>query len=194
MAPQLSKNQQKILRVAAATPKEEQDQDLRDAVAAIALLGEAEQALTQASLTEARIVEGSAKVLEAEQKSVFGGVEASDALRAALINKEAVTAAAQGPGSLSGPAALLLYEAAALTVLGGLAAEGEPGGTGGVINRLISALQQEGVQAQVQRALEQVGSPVTPGGVLASLLALRIKNPWVAELLGGRSLRLDFQQ
>jgi hypothetical protein len=30
MAPQLSKAQQKVLRVAAATPEEEQDQDLRD--------------------------------------------------------------------------------------------------------------------------------------------------------------------
>jgi hypothetical protein len=191
MAPQLSKTQQKVLRVAAATPEEEQDQDLRDEVAAIALLGEAEQALTQAPLTEALIIEGSAKALEAEQKNVFG-VEASDALRAALGNKAAVAAAAQGPGSQAGPAALLLYEAAGLTITS-LAAEGEPGGLGGMINRLVTALQQKRVQAQVQRALEQVGSPVTPGDILARLLQLRIRNPWVAELLGS-SWRLDAQQ
>jgi hypothetical protein len=198
MPPQLSKAQQKILRVATATPRDEQDQDLRDAVAGIALLCEAEQALTEAPLTEARIVEGSAKVLEARQKCSFG-FDASDALRAALENKAAVAAAAQGPDSLFGPTACLLYEAAALTVLFGLAVEGEPGGAGWVANftimtnRLVAALQQERVHAQVQRALEQVGSPVTPGGVLAIILEMRIRNPWMA-FLGGCSLRLEAQQ
>ena len=194
MAPQLSKAQQKVLRVAAATPEEEQDQDLRDEVTAIALLGEAEQALTQAPLTEARIVEGSAKVLEAWPKCNFG-LDASDALCAALGNKAAVTAAVQDPGSHCGPAALLLFEAAALCV-SSLAAEGEPGGFAGMLNRLVAALQQEQVQAQVQRALEQVGSPVTPGGVLAPFLALRIRNPWKVFLLlpDGYDLRLDAQQ
>ena len=199
MAPQISKAQQKVLRVATATPEEEQGQDLRDEVAAIALLGEAEQALTQAPLTEALIIEGSAKVLGAWKTCNFE-LEASDALCAALENKAAVAAAlaAQGPGSLCGPAALLLYEAAALSV-SHLAVEGQPGGARWMwnvcrmMNRLIAALQQERMQAQVQRVLEQVGSPVTPGFVLAFLLAGRIGN-YLARLLGGSSLWLDAQQ
>jgi hypothetical protein len=194
MAPQLSKTQQKVLRVAAATPEEEQDQDLRDEVAAIALLGEAEQALTQAPLTEALIIEGSAKVLEAAQKSA-SFAEASEALLEALGNKAVAAAAVQGPGSHPSTAALLLYEAAALYAhaMQGLEAEGEPGGTGGAVNRLITALEQERVQAQVQRALGQVGSPVTPGGILARLLDLRIMDPHRAEE-AERPWMLDAQQ
>jgi hypothetical protein len=193
MAPQLSKTQQKVLRVAAATPKEEQDQDLRDEVAAIALLGEAEQALTQAPLTEALIIEGSVKVLEAAQKNA-SFVEASEALLAALSNKAVAAAAVQGPGRHLSTAAVLLYEAAAqyMHAMQGLEVEGEPGGAGGAVNRLIAALQQERVQAQVQRALGQVGSPVTPGGILARLLDLRIMNPDKVE--AERPWMLDAQQ
>lgn len=56
------------------------------------MLGEAEQALTHAPLTEALIVEGSAKVLGAWKTCSFEW-KAPDALRAALKNKAAVAAA-----------------------------------------------------------------------------------------------------
>ena len=61
------------------------------------------------------------------------------------------------------------------------------------MNRLITALEQERVQAQVQRALGQVGSPVTPGGILARLLDLRIMDPHRAEE-AERPWMLDAQQ
>ena len=150
-------------------------------------------------MTSWSVLGHTAKVLEAAQKNA-SFVEASEALLAALSNKAVAAAAVQGPGRHLSTAAVLLYEAAAqyMHAMQGLEVEGEPGGAGWVANftimtnRLVAALQQERVQAQVQRALGQVGSPVTPGGILARLLDPRIMNPDKVE--AERPWMLDAQQ